>query len=676
MWAWLHSVATRVRRVWVPMPLVAPSPVTRLGGVAPQPDPDPTATGKPGDLSPAPAPWPHPTRHTAPASPYPTSAHYHATPGFPHPSATPGFPRPSATPGFAQPGGTSGFAQHGGAPGFAQHGETSGFGQAGGSSGFAQPGTSGFAQPSDAAASAMRGGGRAANRLGRIASALPLRSAAPHADATASAQDSLRARRWTQWIDEAPTPNDPPMPHAQDTWRVDNAPATPHATFTADRRMRVETAGHNADRTGHPAFDPSAASAGRTLHFASPGSPDNAMELAGRIHPNAGGEHNRASHHSDGADGTTMSRHANPAPSPALGTRHHAGHNANTASLPALGTHRSTDGTPTLGKDGTPTFRTDGTRTLAAHGRANGTPAFGTDATALGTRQGAEGTLVLPAHGRGGGASTLGTHRGGDGTQALAAHGHGEGTQAPGTRSGADGTQALGARSGMDGWQVLAASRGADGTQTLGARGQAEGVGKDDVALGARRRAKARRVEENALGAWDRGPGGRAGGGPAAGRGTLGLAGPDSDTARGGVTRHGAGWQGAETATHAGIGEHDDGNAWQIKAWSEPGTTHRGQGGDTASQSRIGERGHVGQFAWPDGATDGGAGAGHDNWPALPDSHPGAGTRLQGAQTVPTGTWWPSLLDDGELWAPPAARADEQRIARLDREQEGMPWNG
>jgi hypothetical protein len=37
---------------------------------------------------------------------------------------------------------------------------------------------------------------------------------------------------------------------------------------------------------------------------------------------------------------------------------------------------------------------------------------------------------------------------------------------------------------------------------------------------------------------------------------------------------------------------------------------------------------------------------------------------------------WPELLDDSALWAVPAAHADQARVARLQREQGGVRWNG
>ncbi|GIH02125.1 hypothetical protein Rhe02_01920 [Rhizocola hellebori] len=82
-------------------------------------------------------------------------------------------------------------------------------------------------------------------------------------------------------------------------------------------------------------------------------------------------------------------------------------------------------------------------------------------------------------------------------------------------------------------------------------------------------------------------------------------------------------------------------------------------------------------------------------WPSLP-WHDSPGSAAAGgerrtqltAERLPPGGWtktspgnltdsaqWPQLLDDSELWIAPAAAADERRVRRLDREQEGRPWS-
>jgi hypothetical protein len=37
---------------------------------------------------------------------------------------------------------------------------------------------------------------------------------------------------------------------------------------------------------------------------------------------------------------------------------------------------------------------------------------------------------------------------------------------------------------------------------------------------------------------------------------------------------------------------------------------------------------------------------------------------------------WPPLLDDADVWRPVAPATDPHRLALLEREQEGGPWNG
>lgn len=37
---------------------------------------------------------------------------------------------------------------------------------------------------------------------------------------------------------------------------------------------------------------------------------------------------------------------------------------------------------------------------------------------------------------------------------------------------------------------------------------------------------------------------------------------------------------------------------------------------------------------------------------------------------------WPELLDDSALWTVQAPLSDPKRIEKLQREQEGLRWNG
>jgi hypothetical protein len=181
---------------------------------------------------------------------------------------------------------------------------------------------------------------------------------------------------------------------------------------------------------------------------------------------------------------------------------------------------------------------------------------------------------------------------------------------------------------------------------------------------------------------------GKRGGASAGKRGGALAAGPRGASAAEPGSETTAGWDEAtvdesmrsngafdEARLASAVGQRNGGRGSVAAEWGNAAAGERGAG-TTASDNPaiIGDgdgwgAGVTGESVQRRRAVDGGAGAaatGTDGlWPELEDRKKAYG--------VPGN--WPELLDDAQVWAPPPPRADLARVARLEAEQKGRPWN-